>query len=371
MTAVFDVLTCRGHPRELGRQHGEGARALVHEHLGRVRERLAELSPALDPIAAALEYRRPVLDTAPELDDEILGIADGAGISPGEAYLLQVRAEVATTAWRALAARRAAGGDDGAAAGDGDGAECTTFAIGPERTAGLGPIAGGNSDLPSMYHRLMVGLRLRPVSGPPILMATPAGQISYVGMNGEGLALFANSVQCDGWRRGFPRYLLSRLALRHSTVDDALGALAGVDRAASRNILLADRTGRHATLETTPELAPVVEGEDHLLVHANHFESPQGREIETAWPEWMADSRQRGDRLRQLLDRDPISIDDVQRALADRHGLPYALSREPNEDGTNTMTVVSNVARPDAGAIAVAAGPPHRTPYHELHVEAP
>src|SRR5699024_428520 len=107
---------------------------------------------------------------------------------------------------------------------------CTSYAVQPEATAdGIGVI-GQNADLPDFYSQIGVVVEMVFDDMPSVLMLTPAGQVSYLGINDQGLGVCANYVTCDGWRVGFPRYLLSRLALTHESVDDAIAAVRSVPR---------------------------------------------------------------------------------------------------------------------------------------------
>jgi hypothetical protein len=205
----FPYFRFSGSHVEIGRQIGESCRDLIHQHLDLAVSRL-EANAGVSRAAAigeALMYRPFVQAHARFFDEEIEGLARGAGIELGEAYLLQLRAELAEV-------RPPAGGE----AGD----ECTSFAVLPAQTSnGIG-LVGQNADLPAFYRDIATVLELVFDDMPSVLMLTPAGQVSYLGINNRGLGVFANFLTCDGWRRGFPRYLFSRLALTAECVEDAI-----------------------------------------------------------------------------------------------------------------------------------------------------
>lgn len=267
---VFPSFRLAGTHRQIGRQFGEAAAVLIRHHLHRALERLEAHSSLsrTDALAAAMQYRPYVQAFAPFLDEEIVGVAEGAGLRLEEAYLLQLRAEAAAVpAATAAPLPRLTADDD---AGD----ECTSVAVQPEATAiGSGLIAH-NADLPAFYREVGVVLEIVPEDAPAVLMLTPAGQVSYIGMNDRGLAVVANYLTCDGWRVGFPRYLLSRVALTHQRVDDAIAAVRAIPRASSRNLVLLDAEGTAADLEMTPTQDARLEPGDGLLAHANHYVAP-------------------------------------------------------------------------------------------------
>jgi hypothetical protein len=94
---IFPFYRVVGTHRAIGRQFGEACGELIERHRDLALARLGKnkgLTPA-SALAAAARYRGYVLDHAPFLDEEVQGVAEGAKIPLAEAYLLQLRAEVA------------------------------------------------------------------------------------------------------------------------------------------------------------------------------------------------------------------------------------------------------------------------------------
>src|SRR4051812_28737566 len=138
--AVFPYFQFAGSHREIGRQFGESCRELIHRHVDLAVNRLETRVgiPAGIAFQRALAFQDSVAHVAPYFSDEIEGMAEGADITLAQAYLLQLRAEVATLGpWT----------DEVAEAND----ECTTFAILPEATASGVGLVGQNADLPAFY----------------------------------------------------------------------------------------------------------------------------------------------------------------------------------------------------------------------------
>jgi len=335
---------------EVGRQYGEECRELIARHYGLAIERLAaqtSLAPD-DALDRALAYRGHVQRHARFLDEEIQGLAEGAGLSLGQAYLLQLRAEL------------------NQARGDQVDDECTTFAALSPATLDGAPLAGQNADLPSIYRELGVVVHIAAGDRPEVIMLTPAGQISYVGINDRGLAVFGNFLTCDGWRVGFPRYLLTRLVLAQGSIGQALAALEGVPRASSRNLMMVDAGDRAADLETTPTQASVLEPEDGLLVHSNHYLADDLTGEERAEPARLENSRTRLDRIRVLLAgrRGELDAGSVADVFRDRATLPHAICVLPEDrEGVDTITFASVVAEPGKGRVWVCSGPPSENDY--------
>jgi isopenicillin-N N-acyltransferase-like protein len=350
--AIFPAFRFSGTHREIGRQFGEATRDLIWQHRELAVTRLGTANGVSTEhaLAAALRYRPFVQQYAPFLDEEIVGVAEGAGLSLEEAYLLQLRAELANTAGLY----------------DEVGDECTTFAILAEQTSNGQPLIGQNADLPAFYRTIGVVIEIASDNHPPVLMLTPAGQVSYIGINGNGLGVFANFLTCDGWRLGFPRYLLSRLALTHDTVDEAIAAIDSVPRASSRNMLLLDTRGNAADLETTPTRSARLRPGLGFIAHANHYVAPSllGEERYSEAP--RENSCIREGRMIELLavHRGNLDAEVMQEILRDRATAPDTLSRAPEDDPTrDVITFASVIAEPARGQMWIAVGPPHEHPY--------
>jgi isopenicillin-N N-acyltransferase like protein len=357
--SVFPRFRLAGSHRQIGRQFGEVAAPLIRHHLRRALARLEAHShlSRTDALAAAMQYRPYVQAHAPFLDEEVIGVAEGSGLSLDEAYLLQLRAEAASPPTAGPAPLLTAAND----AGD----ECTSVAVLPEATADGAAMIAHNADLPAFYREVSVVLEIVPDDQPAILMLTPAGQVSYIGINQAGLAVTANYLTCDGWRIGFPRYLLSRVALAHATVDSAISAIRVIPRASSRNLLLLDTHGAAADLEMTPTRDARLEPRDGLLAHANHYVSPELLSEERAG-DYVHNSQTRMSRIRELAaeQRGRLTVASAQQFLQDRTCYPDTLCREPQDaPERDVMTFASLVAVPSRGELHVAVGPPNQHPY--------
>jgi isopenicillin-N N-acyltransferase like protein len=350
---AFKFYRFQGTHREIGRQFGEACRDLILQHRDLALARLERRNRISAGRAreAALLYRDPVVAHAPFFDEEIQGLAEGAGIDLADAYILQLRAELGVTTSPDLI-----DGTD----------ECTTFAALPEATRHGTPLIGQNADLPEFYADISVVVELVFDDLPTVLMLTPAGQVSYIGINDRGLGVFANFVTCDGWRVGFPRYLLSRLALTRETVDDAIAAIDSVPRASSRNLILCDAHGNAADLETTPTRSARLNPEDGLLAHSNHYVAPELQEEERSTGRSLENSRRRLETMQRLLRESHGKLDGhrMRTILRDRSALPDALCREPgDQDGSDMVTFASVIAEPVDQKMWIAVGPPNKHPY--------
>lgn len=361
MTDSFPFHHFSGSHFEVGRQHGEALQQQISVHLERLQRRFERQGFSIAQAeTAALGYRESIQEVSAGLDHEIQGLADGAGISIGAAYLLQLRAEVFVELVGKHGAEQ----------------ECTTFAILPERGKEGRGFVGQNADLPAMYHDLMAVVHLAVDGEPEVLMVTPAGQISYIGLNNAGLGVFGNYLHCASWRRGFPRYLYTRVALREGSVAAAEAALRGLHRASSRNVIMLDAGGSAVDLENTAETMVAISPTDGYLVHANHYVEPSLQHNESN--PWLENSQLRYERLAGLIatggsSLSPATIADM---LRDRSDVGNELSIYPEDDDREiaeedrNMTVTSVIAEPGRGQFWVASGPPSRYEFRKFSFDA-
>ncbi|RIK45754.1 MAG: hypothetical protein DCC58_05505 [Chloroflexi bacterium] len=351
---TFPIFRFRGTHRQIGEQYGEACAGLIRQHRDLALERLGNRSGVsrADALERALGYRPYVLRYGAFFDDEIQGVAAGAGISLAEAYLLQLRAELAIPAEPAD--------------------ECTTFAVLPEAAAGGIGLIGQNADLPAFYRDISIVAEITADDAPAILMLLPAGQVSYIGINDRGMGVFANFLTCDGWRMGLPRYFYSRLALTHERVDAAIDLLRSVRRASSRNMIMLDAHGVAADLETTPTADARLDPVDGLLAHANHYVAETLLSEERSPASYVANSTVRLNRMHELLreHRGALDVAVLQSILRDRACHPDNLCRMPGDLESDVITFASVIAAPSEQRMWVAVGPPNEHEYQELRFSA-
>ncbi|RNB82147.1 hypothetical protein EDM59_21330 [Brevibacillus nitrificans] len=363
-TQSFPFYRFQGTYRQIGRQHGEACRELVLKNLELATERLRRkynVSTREEVTEAALQYRSYVIKYAPQFDEEIQGLAEGAGISLGEAYLLQVRAELNKIFQT-------------------NQTECTTFAVAAEATADGSPLIGQNADLPAFYGELSVVIESIPDEGPATLMLTPAGQISFIGINDAGVGAFGNFLTCEGWRVGFPRYFFTKLALTRSTAAEAVELVDSLYRASSRNLIMLDKQGGIVDVETIPSRISRIEAKNGILAHSNHFISPQLLDEERLTGIELENSRVRISRMTELLEanRGKLNAEVMQDILRDRGSYPHCLCQiegdegmqAPGERATDIITFASVIAEPAKGHLWIAIGPPDQYEYKKYSFSA-
>lgn len=351
--AGFVHYTFSGSPREVGRQHGETLREHIRQHLDLIYEQGEKGSGLTQERALGLaeSFIPATRQYSPDLLEEIEGVGEGAGLSLAEAMLLQTRQEVANIARYGQVEL-----------------ECTTFAVSGSYTKGGETYTGQNADLAGAIQEFSSVMTLAVAGKPRVLMLLPAGQISYIGINEDGLAAWGNFLRCTGWRVGFPRYLLTRRALGHRTLPDAYKAAVEPPRASSRNLLLVDRYGDKVDIETTAAVHAPIWGGD-CLVHTNHYTSPDMQHHERAVGAEYSNSVCRYERMSRILEenRGRIDLDLLKTAFRDHEGGTDSICVHPHES-RSYQTFASVIAIPGEARLEIAKGPPCEHDYHSYRL---
>lgn len=348
MTGV-PFVDAAGGPFEAGRAHGaaRGARlrAFLADDLTRLNRLLPaptsmrELGPTLDAYAAAIAA------DAPDLAEETRGLAAGAAIAHEQAVLLQCRREI-------LGYQRIP------AAGD-----CTTYARSDPDTGH--PVLAQTVDLNGDLDDQIAVLRVDR-GGRRSLLLSFGGQLGYLGLNSDGLAVGLNLVLAGDWRPGLPPYL----AIRHlldtaSTVDEALRVLSGLRLAGSRSLTLCDATGV-ANVEFAGHGLAVARGRES--VHTNHFLDPELAARDELNVFARNSSVRRLDACRKALVALPPDA-----AVPDHFAV---LCTDPirvvdTGDIRRERTVAAVVLRPDRGELHVRPGDPAHGRTHTFRLDGP
>jgi len=331
----------------MGQTIGKQLAPLIHQHLNAWLDHVADQTGCKREAAveAAAVFAEPIRSHAAFLWEELEGMAVGCGLRVDELLVLQARTEVLRSQEKAPAETAA---------------ECTTFAVGGSRTTDSHVYFGHNIDLPPLLEPYGVVVQHEPDDAPATLMYTAAGLLGHNGLNEAGVGVCANFIDDpQGWGTGFPRYLLSRLALRGENTARAMDNVLRPNRAASRNLLIADAGGELVDVELLIEAVGVLRAENDLLIHTNHLEAEQFEGLES--PE--EDSLQRRRQLQRLFDEiDCVTLADFKRFFASHENGDHSICVHPRED-SNWKTIVSVIGDLTAKVLHVAKGNPCTTPF--------
>lgn len=345
----FPLIELSGPPEARGRSYGAQAAERIRRGLGHYQEQLAKLG--LDRTAVRHGARRQ-LRAIEAFDDghaaEIRGIAGGACVEIEEVVLLNARTEIL---------RQARHGSEAAADG------CTGAVILPEASRDGRLLHGQNWDWKVECVETAVVLRVRQENGPDYLTFTEAGGLARSGVNGAGIAITANNLECDrdGQGCGVPLPLIRRRVLESSDLALAIHAVRTTAKTASNNMMLSQAEGFAVSLECAPDESFALLPSDGILVHANHWLSPAAlARLRDTGLDATPDSLYRQERVRSHLAAGrPLDLAGLRDALLDSFGSPWSVCRPPRKglSGNLTATVAMVLMEPALGVMRIAPLP--------------
>ncbi|MCQ4213650.1 MULTISPECIES: C45 family autoproteolytic acyltransferase/hydolase [Streptomyces] len=369
---TLPVIDISGAPLDRGRQYGEAVRPQLHAAIGYYEEAFGRSAGLTwtQVTGRAARWLEPVRAFAPELLDEMRGIADGAGVDVLDVLALNARGEV-------IYDRSFKGMSETAAPADEEPAEgCTSFAAYGEASGDGHVWAGQNWDWRAGVADTVVMIRIVQPPKPTVIMQVEAGQVGRQGANSAGIALNANGL---GGRFsdaiGLPQTVVRRAVLDTHTVTDALDVLCRTRAHIASNALLTCREGFAVDLETTPAGIGWMYPTDGLLVHGNHYQAGVPAALAADYRPLSSDSLVRVPRAEQGLAalRGSTGPDEsrkiVKQAMSDHLGLPESLCTHPDARRPRVehwTTLVSSCVDLTSGDYHVTAGTPCDRDYQHL-----
>jgi isopenicillin-N N-acyltransferase like protein len=334
----FPFFEIGGTAYDMGRGHGECLRDGIHRQLdealgfadrqgGLHREQALEWAMAQLPRIEALGGTAWV--------DELRGLADGAKIPLAGAVALQVRPGTGFMP----------GG-------------CGSLGVSGDSTATRLPLGAQNRDLIPAYRGRMAVLLLRPKGKPALLMHAVPGELGGVGINGHGVAVFANALWARTGRNWQAPPLTRRAMLECVSAEDAADRVRRMDGPAVGSFLIIDVAGRIRNPEILPQARAVIAQDRGVFVHTNHCLDATVRAHEAAVLP-SPGSPERRARMQQVLNAAAgrISVDDLKRALTDHTGPAEPICRHARSSA-EWETTAALIAEPASRTLHLSYGPP-------------
>lgn len=358
MNAQFPRYRVHGDAAIRSRRYGELARdQILLNRAGYERTFLAKGISWAEAVAFAQGFRPAIEQHFPEILVELLGIAEGSGLPFEDILTMNCRTEVM---WRA-AVQKANG------VAPWLGAECSSFALEPDRTATGRSLVGQNWDWFEVLGGSVIVLEVERDDGPNFVTIVEAGLLAKMTMNQAGMAIGINTIVCslDGGSRGVPFHVLVRAAADAEHVSDVVELLSSVPRASSGNYIVASADGAVLNVEAAPgdsrTVHPLI-ATNGAVVHTNHFVRAPigGHDLAQAQ---MADSFVRYGRLQRSIadNAGPLTVSALQGVLADHADAPSSICCHPDlrsDPATRWATLVSIIMDPAARSFHLAEGNP-------------
>ena len=254
MSDFFPVIHVKGAPFDMGLTHGRQLQKEIQTNLSLYLD-LIKGYTGLEKDAVferAKNYVPPIEEVAPEILEEMKGIAEGAGVPFEGVLMLNTRTELVSENVPA--------------------AECTAIGMNGRRMADGHTIVAQNWDWIGPLRKRTAFFRLEPANGKRALVFCEAGQVCKIGFNESGLGVLLNILFTrEGSRPGVPVHVLLRLVLGKDTVQEAAQLVRETRRASSSHFLLGDEGGKVLGVEFSPDDYFEVQPENGAVVHTNHF----------------------------------------------------------------------------------------------------
>lgn len=320
-TNQFPFITISGEPFERGHQHGEQLRVGIDKTIAFYRSIFKLVDSEI--FQHAEFFREKIKAFNPAYDEEVKGIAHGAGVDPLWIAALNARTEILS---------RNANASN----------ECTAVYF-PETS-----ILGQNWDWGKALEPLTVLMNIEQSDGHKILMLTEPGIIGKIGMNNQGLGACLNILTLGKELDGLPVHIILRAILDCKTLDEVESLLAQHAEGKASNILVADADGNGFDMEFCDQVSYRLEANPDYLLHTNHY---LGKPINSVHDPDFASSYARFNKAAQILAGHPErSVETMSRLLSDDSNRLLPIYREylpdelVHEVGT-IATIVMEIAQ--------------------------
>jgi len=302
---MVQVVEIGGAPYERGLACGRALKPRIEAHMAAWQGWLSRVT-GLDAVAYIrsmirdTDYATAIQRHAPDLLEEVRGVADGAQADRELIYALQLMDEEWFHRLRVGLARRTP-------------SKCSGFAV----VTPSGPTwIGQNMDLGDYTDGHQVVLQIAPDrSNPGALVFTTAGVIALMGVNDAGLGVCVNSLpQLPSAPHGVPVAFVIRRLLQARSVAEAAELVLAMPHATNQHYVIA-QAGALRSFETSAAGVTEYHPPDPTRVlHTNHpLSANQGE------PESEAERRNSEQRLASLIGRlgqGDLGLEDFQETLS-------------------------------------------------------
>lgn len=304
--APCPVYKLRGTPRQRGRAHGEAARdlirALVEEHFAFLEFSSGSIVGVSFPRAQILQVSDQYLPAcerfAPDLVQEVQGIAEGSGVPFNEIFSLNTFIDLADMVRPETAHNYFAHATNG----------CTSYGAMPPATRDGGIYLGQTFDTKAVFEPYVCALNIEDAFELPrtsAVVASFTGMVGCAGINAYGVGVVINHLHTYDARPGVPFTFAVRKMLQATTADDAIESLSHSEPASGIHYLVGDPNTLRAA-ETSATQFETLTPRDGFLSHANHCATDALQAIETTPSVY---SLCRGNRATEMLTAHAGSID--------------------------------------------------------------
>ncbi|KAL3471650.1 acyl-coenzyme A:6-aminopenicillanic acid acyl-transferase-domain-containing protein [Aspergillus californicus] len=314
-----------GSPWEIGFAHGSQIPQRIAQCIKNYEKLFLETAEAdwTESKARASKYLPALEHNEPDLVEEMRGIACGANVEFLDILALNLRSEISLTNY-----------SDG----------CTSIVMTNAGTAEV--YLAQNWDWVGEASSSTAFFDIRKSGTPRIRMMGEAGIVAKFGFNDAGVGVCMNAIRSGTVSISqLPVHLAMRRVLECRSFDEALGMLTRKGLASCVNLMIADKSGKIATVECTPRgLAPIFPDlGTSTTYHTNHLWSlniPEGVRDHPS-----KNSFSRLERINALSRGQTGSIEKIRGWLSDEEGSPVSICRStpPGTRGIERMETLATI----------------------------
>ena len=352
--AVVDLrmpmIELQGTPQDMGEAHGESLRELIREHAQRHLEWILAQSSVVMNESQLWNRWSPYVtaneSNAPNLVEEMRGIARGAGVPFEHIFILNSLLDVGNFRW--LDCMQGMLG-------------CTSFAVPQESGTGKS-LLGQTYDLDAFRRRFNALLRIRPADGPRQLVYTMAGMVGAAGLNQDGIGININYLSANDCRPGKLHAVIVRQVLASRNLADAVTAPTDAPRAGGSHYLISDQTGHVVSVETSAT----------RFALANHYLADWMQPMGVIRPSSIGSSIARYTALRRFLMRDGLNRETLKAVTGNHTSYPRSICAHGSPDDPEEFrgaTVAAMVQSLSDRTMEICEGCPCQEDYVSVPLE--
>lgn len=342
---MIPLIETGGSWRAVGHDIGVALRHQLREVAASTRAELGGLELA-DVRANIGPYLAATVRVAPDVIDELHGMADGSGVPFETLFVLNAAAELVQAAGRH---------------------ECTVVGVTPAGTANGNVLLAHNEDASAGWADFTYVVKAAPDDALPFVAFAYAGLLLHQGVNAAGLGSVGNALYARDAHPGVPKLFQYRRAILQPTIEQAIRIAIDNERAFGNNHLFANAEGDLFDVEVSGREWALLPGGNRFLVHTNHFTSPALVHLDR--DEDLLNSRLRYHRVNRLVEAawGTITAETLRAIMADHSNYPRSVCKHhaPESDldyGTIGSVVIDVTTR----TLWACAGNPCRGEWREV-----
>ena len=241
---------------------------------------------------------------------------------------------------------------------------CTVFAVSGDHAADGAPLFARNYDWDESFQQYFTAAWAKPSGGLSSLSFTDHMVGRYGGVNEAGLAVAITLIPAYNRRPtpGVRVNLATRWVLDTCrTTEQAASYLEEIPHQIGQNLLLADRDGVIARVETSGEKTVVDFADEGFSATTNHYLSPEMKHLESEDRPLESSRRRLANVLSWFGGREGlVGVDDVRFVLSDHD---RGVCNHGEHEGARFGTIWSWIAPLDRRLVYLCDGPPCKNEY--------